>query len=302
MKNTNENDDLIIDPLSDIFILYLFGSAENNQVLLDFINAVLIDVGFQEIVEVEVLNPFNIRTFINDKLSILDVKAKDGNGRIYDIEVQSISHNHYINRSLYYWARNYSKQLTKAENYDTLKPVISINLLKDKIFKQINKVHSVFMPFELEYKEKPLTDHLQIHYIELKKYIEGMNVKTKLTDWLDYFKNEGNNKEAEMQTLLDKSNIIREAHEIYNRFTTNDELRDIYEAREKFILDQNTNIFVAHLEEKRSTLIRLISKKFQISDKDTDMINECSRTEKLDEALDEILFANDKETVLKKLR
>lgn len=248
--NNNIHDDTYIDPLSDIFVLYLFGSPGSNALLLNFINSVLEDVGFQEIVEVEVLNPFNLRTFVNDKLSILDLKAKDENGRVYDIEVQSIANTYYVNRSLYYWARNYSKQLTRTNSYNTLMPVISINLLKGAIFEDIHKVHSVFMPFELEYKDKPLTDHFQIHYIELRKYLEGMDVNTKLTDWLDYFKSEGNEKGEIMQTLLDRNPIIREAHEIYTRFTTTAELREIYEARESYKMDEMTNLYAAVEQER----------------------------------------------------
>nr|HPO50617.1 PD-(D/E)XK nuclease family transposase [Spirochaetota bacterium] len=62
-----------IDPTADIFIIYLLGSPENNLILLDFINSVLSDSGFERIVDVEVKNPFNIKTFSYDKMSILDV-------------------------------------------------------------------------------------------------------------------------------------------------------------------------------------------------------------------------------------
>ena len=85
MKSNINNDNIFIDPTSDIFVLYLFGSPENNDILLDFINSVLSDTGFNKIVEVEPLNPFNIRKFVNDKMSILDIKAKDEYGKIYDI-------------------------------------------------------------------------------------------------------------------------------------------------------------------------------------------------------------------------
>ncbi len=42
-----------------------------------------------------------------------------------------------------------------------------------------------------------------------------MQVKAKLNDWLDYFKIAGNNKEGEMETLVERSSIMQNAHEIY---------------------------------------------------------------------------------------
>ena len=55
----------------DIFIKYLFGSEENKELLLSFLNSGLEDSDFQKIVNVEIKNPFNIKCFISDKESIL---------------------------------------------------------------------------------------------------------------------------------------------------------------------------------------------------------------------------------------
>ena len=62
---------------SDIFIKYLFGTERNKDLLLSFINAVLNDAGFDTIIDLELTNPFNIKTFVLDKESILDIKAID---------------------------------------------------------------------------------------------------------------------------------------------------------------------------------------------------------------------------------
>ncbi len=103
-----------INPVRDIFIKFLFGSEENKDLLLSFINAVLEDADFPLITSVEHKNPFNYRNFILDKDSILDVKAIDENGKSYDIEVQANDFSHFENRSLYYWAKLYAGQLTEG--------------------------------------------------------------------------------------------------------------------------------------------------------------------------------------------
>ncbi len=68
--------------------------------------------------DVEIRNPFNPKKYNYDKLSILDIKATDEDGRIYDVEVQSFGDEFYANRSLYYRAKIYSDQLNESEPFD----------------------------------------------------------------------------------------------------------------------------------------------------------------------------------------
>ena len=48
---------------------------------------------------VEILNPYNEREFLDDKLSIVDVKARDEVGRLYQVEIQ-ILYRHNDNEAL----------------------------------------------------------------------------------------------------------------------------------------------------------------------------------------------------------
>ena len=135
--------DIYINPLSDIFMLYLLGKEENADLLLDFINSVLLDADFDVVKEAKVKNPFNIKSFKFDKSTVLDVKAVDENNRVYNIEVQIIGNEIFANRSLYYWAKLYSGQLRSSKKFDTLKPVICINLLGFNLFKKLTTFTTV---------------------------------------------------------------------------------------------------------------------------------------------------------------
>ncbi len=55
------------------------------------------------------------------------------------------------------------------------------------------------------------------------------------------------------------------------------------------------------LKEKQSVLMRLFEKKFSLEAEDEAVINNCTNLEKLDEALEVILFAEKKVDVLEKL-
>ena len=75
-----------IDPLNDFAFKKTFGTPENRACLIHLLNATL---RLKEpIVEVALDNPFNPKDFQEDKLSLLDIKAIDRTGAIYDVEVQ----------------------------------------------------------------------------------------------------------------------------------------------------------------------------------------------------------------------
>ena len=234
-----------IKPTTDIFIKYLLGSRKNKDLLLSFINSVLEDSQFNKIVEVEIKNPFNLKSFIADKESILDIKAIDENNRQYNVEIQSTGNIHFKKRSLYYWAKLYSSQLEEGNKYIDLKPTICINILDFELFKEIDSLHTCFLLREQNLPEYVLTDHIVIHFLEIPK-LRDKNIRTKLEKWLFYLKHEG--KEEEKMKILLTDTDINKAHKVYKHFTEDERLREIYEARLKSKLDYNTDITLAKQE------------------------------------------------------
>ena len=77
----------------------------------------------------EIKNPHNAKTFKDDKLSILDIKAKGSNNKWYCIEMQIMDQEYYDDRALYYWSKVYNAQLVSGINYDNLQKTIAINFL-----------------------------------------------------------------------------------------------------------------------------------------------------------------------------
>ena len=155
--------------LNDCFVRYFFTDKGGEKVLLDFINAVMISADMKTFKAVEILNPFNLKRHYKDKETIVDVKCITKNGTVVIIEVQLSGNSRFPERILYYWSLNYSKLLKKGEEYGDLTPVISINLLNFNLNKVNKNVHSCYMIYDTKNK-RLLTDHLQIHIIELKKF------------------------------------------------------------------------------------------------------------------------------------
>ena len=69
-----------IDPKVDFAFKWLFGKIANVALLIDLLNAVLKPTLEHRIVALEILNPFNEKDALDDRLSILDIKAREGLG------------------------------------------------------------------------------------------------------------------------------------------------------------------------------------------------------------------------------
>ncbi len=243
----------IVNPISDFFVRYLLGSEENKDILLDFINTILNDSGFNPAVKLEIMNPFNLKTFSESKESILDVKAEDENRRVFDIEIQVIGNSKYIKRSLYYWAKNYHGQLKQSDRYNELNPVICVNILDFILFKDLKKAHTCFLPTEISETDYVLTDDFQIHFFELPKMdIDKDTLDNRLEKWAFFFKNEGLvSEEEKMKILIKNDPVMKHAHKNYEKFKADDELIQVYEAREKRLHDEATKLSDARQEGKQ---------------------------------------------------
>ena len=219
------------NPLNDYFIRYLFtdkGSSE--AILLDFINSIMLNANMKTFRSVEILTPFNLKKNKNLKETIVDVKCLTQNGSVVIIEIQLQGNSRFPERILYYWAANYSKLLKHGEKYDELTPVISINLLNFNLDKTKN-IHSCYMLYEMNNK-KLLTDHLQIHIIELKKFKKNMLAKD-LNSWLKIFTSK--NLEASMSEIVKEKPIMEEVQKKYNNFVKSKLMMMEYEKKEAYL-------------------------------------------------------------------
>ena len=230
--------------LNDCFVRYFFTDKGGEKVLLDFINAVMISADMKTFKAVEILNPFNLKRNYKYKETIVDVKCITKNGTVVIIEVQLSGNSRFPERILYYWSTNYSKILKKGEEYEDLTPVISINLLNFNLNKLNKNVHSYYMIYDTKNK-RLLTDHLQIHIIELKKFkFKDNDLKKDLNYWLGFFTNK--DMEAYMSEIVKEKPIMEEAHKRYNNFIRSRLMMSEYEKKEIYQYDKQIT-----LEEKR---------------------------------------------------
>ena len=241
--------------LNDCFVRYFFTDKGGEKVLLDFINAVMISADMKTFKAVEILNPFNLKKNYNDKETIVDVKCITKNGTVVIIEVQLSGNSRFPERILYYWSSNYSKLLKKGEEYEDLTPVISINLLNFNLNKKSSNVHSCYMIYDTK-NARLLTDHLQIHIIELKKFkFKGNDLKKDLNYWLGFFTNK--DMEAYMSEIVKEKPIMEEAHKRYNNFIRSRLMMSEYEKKEIYQYDKQITLKEERQEGRREGQISI---------------------------------------------
>ncbi|MEI0564295.1 Rpn family recombination-promoting nuclease/putative transposase [Brachyspira pulli] len=230
-KKSNIKKIKYFNPLNDYFIRYLFTDKGTSEtILLDFINSIMLNANMKTFRSVEILTPFNLKKNKNLKETIVDVKCITQNGSVVIIEIQLQGNSRFPERILYYWAANYSKLLKHGERYDELTPVISINLLNFNLDKSKN-IHSCYMLYEMNNK-KLLTDHLQIHIIELKKFKKNILTKD-LNCWLRIFTSK--NLEDSMSEIVKEKPIMEEVQKKYNNFVKSKLMMMEYEKKEAYL-------------------------------------------------------------------
>ena len=131
-----------VTPRVDIAFKKLFGVEENKDILISLINSIVSEE--DQVVNVTLLNPYNVEDFKGDKGSVLDVKAEAADGRRFNIEMQVSNEGDYDKRALYYWARLYTEQLKTSDDYIGLSKAIGIHILNFTSITETEDYHNVF--------------------------------------------------------------------------------------------------------------------------------------------------------------
>jgi len=192
----------------------VFGVERNKDLLMSLLNAIVSLEGGKVISDIRLLNPFNERDVELDKLSILDIKAQDNYGNLYDIEVQIIFERYFVSRLVYYASKLYSEGLVKGSEYSDLKPVISVSLVDSPIFKDSKDFINRFL-LRNESCNVVLTRDITFYVIELPKFNIGEEeLSTEMERWLYLIKNSSDLDESVVRKLLGGEDYIKALKEL----------------------------------------------------------------------------------------
>lgn len=238
--------------LNDYIFKRTFTKDNPNGILRDLLEAVL----KVKIKNVQVLNAEIPKDILDEKSSILDIRAELDNKKIVDIEMQVNNEGNIDKRSSLYMSKNISTQLKIDEEYKELKTSIVINILNFNRYKR-NSYNSVahmkfeqtrkeeFVDLGYENEEEIATDVLEMHFIELPKFIKkNPEAKTKLEQWLWLIA--GREDKIEMSKLDNPE--VKKAIKLVEEIISDPKEREIIEARKMAKFNYDTGMAYAKEE------------------------------------------------------
>ena len=253
------------DPMNDVLFKFIFGKVERKDITMDFLNSVLEPSLGHEIKDIRFLSTEMIPQNANEKLTRLDVACELDTGEFVDVEVQVVNYHNMGRRTLYYWAGMYLMNLLKGENYRSLRPVITINIVAFKLLPQEDP-HAMYGLYNIETKDR-LNKDLEIHFLEIPKFInKPVQEMTKMERWMAYFSGKLDQREREELAMNEAE--ISNAYDATKVFFQTPQERMDYLNRQMAIMDYNYGLQSAEErgeergmqkeQDRMSALIRLL--------------------------------------------
>ena len=226
---------------NDYIFKRLFSKKGNEDILKDLLEGIL-EIPIEK---VEVMQEVELeRVDIKDKLGVLDIKAIINENTTVDIEMQIADEKNMIERTLYYWAGLYYTGLKRGQDYKLNNKVITINILMYNIFKE-EKYHTIATIKEDENNEK-ITDKLEIHFIELPKFLKSKEIgNKKLRQWLDFICNK---RKGEIEMAVRENEKIAKASQEWEYLRGDEAVKRMAFLREKWERDWNSGMHSAEEE------------------------------------------------------
>jgi predicted transposase/invertase (TIGR01784 family) len=200
--------------------------------ILKHLVAAALGISIETVNDFTVMNPEIVPDALGDKFCRLDINMRV-DGKLVDLEVQVGDEGNYPERSLYYWAREYSAALPEGSDYIELPQAVVISILDFNLFDCV-EYHSEFRPLEVRRGEL-LSDRMVLHYFEVRKLPKSVDVGSELELFLALF---GTETEEELERLQALGvPIVTQAITAYRKTMASAQLRELERLRDKARVD-----------------------------------------------------------------
>ncbi|MFP3014901.1 MAG: Rpn family recombination-promoting nuclease/putative transposase [Wolbachia sp.] len=240
-----------LDPKNDFAFRRIFGSVNNKDILIHFLNDMLGLTGVDQIEDVSFLSPIQDPDIASQKQSIVDVLCTDSAGTQLIIEMQVVKTTGFEKRAQYYAAKAYSSQAHKGDQYQDLKGVIFIAiadfiLLPNKLAYKSDHVTFDKITYEHDLKDFSFT------FIELPKFNKTKEdqLSNIVEKWIYFFKYADETSEEDLQKIIGSDVIIGRAYDVLNQYNWSKEERFAYDQTKKHIDDYLSSIQQGKIEGK----------------------------------------------------
>ena len=199
----------LLSPKLDVVFQALFGEVGSERITKKFLEAIL----DKKLEQVDLSRNIVLRRERpKDKMGILDVLVKINQKEYCNVEMQMVEKDNLIERILYYWSRIYGKNLNGSDDYIELKRTIGVLIVNFEI-KKLKELgyHSKWKIIEENERKLILTEHLELHIIEIPKiYKIGENEeKEELVKWINFIENPESEKVGEYMKENEEMKLIK---------------------------------------------------------------------------------------------
>jgi predicted transposase/invertase (TIGR01784 family) len=169
--------------LMDLRIDYAFKTfAEDNpNSLISLLNAIFANKKIKRVIKsILIKNPNMDKKSMEDKLSILDIRAELDDGTDILIEMHLHGLGQIKAKIIRSWARAHSEELEPGQRYTSQPPTIAIAFVDgavepiEKPKDATDKIHNVYMIMNKE-DNTVLTDAMELHFINMKAFANAVN-------------------------------------------------------------------------------------------------------------------------------
>ena len=196
--------------------------------LLKRLVSTLLRIQYESIGHFEIANPDIPPETHGDKFCRLDI-SMTVDGRRVGLELQVANEGDYPERSLYYWAREFSSALQEGGEYIDLPRTIIISIIAFKLF-GCEEFHSEYQVLEVT-RHTPLTDKQVLYFFELPKLPETIRADDELELWLKLFDAETEEELTQLEAL--EVPIMKQAIGAYRHVSATDEFKEIERLRSR---------------------------------------------------------------------
>lgn len=178
------------------------------------------------------------------KYGILDVRVRMKSGAQMDLEMQVTPFKFWNNRVIFYLGKMYTEQIKEGRRYEDLKPCIHVSILNFNLFPEDDVCFREIAFCDLTTRQK-YTDLLEIYVVELKKLPPEQKEEPLIIKWMRFLSAESR---EDFEKMAGEDTYINEAYEVLQKLSADERKRLEYEARQKAILDYNSQMSSAKEE------------------------------------------------------